>query len=58
MILSGKSPDGVIVETVELPGQDFFVGVQFHPEFRSRPNRPHPLFLGLLHASISHGKKV
>ena len=58
MILSGKSPNGVIVETVELPGQDFFVGVQFHPEFRSRPNRPHPLFLGLLHASISHGKKV
>ena len=58
LTLSGQSPDWVIVETVELPGQDFFVGVQFHPEFRSRPNRPHPLFLGLLHASISHGKKV
>ncbi len=58
LILSGQSPDWIIVETVELSGQDFFVGVQFHPEFRSRPNRPHPLFLGLLHASISHGKKV
>ena len=58
MTLSGQSPDWVIVETVELPDHDFFVGVQFHPEFRSRPNRPHPLFLGLLHASISHGKKV
>ena len=58
LILSGQSPDWVIVETVELPDHDFFVGVQFHPEFRSRPNRPHPLFLGLLHASISHGKKV
>ena len=58
LILSGQSPDWVIVETVELPDCDFFVGVQFHPEFRSRPNRPHPLFLGLLHASISHGKKV
>ena len=58
LTLSGQSPDWVIVETVELPDHDFFVGVQFHPEFRSRPNRPHPLFLGLLHASISHGKKV
>jgi CTP synthase len=58
LILSGQSPDWIIVETVELSGHDFFVGVQFHPEFRSRPNRPHPLFLGLLHASISHGKKV
>ena len=58
LTLSGQSPDWVIVETVELPDRDFFVGVQFHPEFRSRPNRPHPLFLGLLHASISHGKKV
>ena len=58
LTLSGQSPDWVIVETVELQDHDFFVGVQFHPEFRSRPNRPHPLFLGLLHASISHGKKV
>jgi CTP synthase len=42
--ISGTSPDDVIVETVEIPKNDFFVGVQFHPEFKSRPNRAHPLF--------------
>lgn len=52
LILSGTSPDGAIVETVELPDQPFFVGVQFHPEFKSRPNRPHPLFTGLVSASL------
>ena len=51
LCLSGLSPDGRLVETVELPGEDFFVGVQFHPEFKSRPNRPHPLFLGFLEAA-------
>ncbi len=50
--LSGTSPDGRIVETVELPENDFFVGVQFHPEFKSRPNRAHPLFKGLIEASL------
>ena len=52
MTLSGTSPDGHIVETVELADCDFFAGVQFHPEFRSRPNRAHPLFKGLIKASI------
>jgi CTP synthase len=52
MILSGMSPDGHIVETMELPEDDFFVGVQFHPEFRSRPNKAHPLFKGLVKASL------
>ncbi len=52
LLISGLSPDGRIVETVELPGHDFFLGVQFHPEFKSRPNRPHPLFLGLLQAAL------
>ena len=42
--LSGQSPDGRLVEAVEITGHPFFVGVQFHPEFKSRPNRPHPLF--------------
>jgi CTP synthase len=42
--LSGLSPDGSLVETVELPGLAFYLGVQYHPEFKSRPNRPHPLF--------------
>ncbi len=44
MIISGTSPDNHIVETVEIPANDFFIGVQYHPEFKSRPNRPHPLF--------------
>ncbi len=52
LVISGTSPDGNIVETVEVPENDFFVGVQFHPEFKSRPNRPHPLFLGLIEAAL------
>lgn len=52
MVLSGTSPDGHLVEAVELAGHPFFVGVQFHPEFKSRPTRPHPLFLGLVKASM------
>ncbi len=50
LTLSGISPDGRLVEAVELSGHPFFVGVQFHPEFKSRPNRPHPLFSGFLQA--------
>ncbi len=50
--LSGLSPDGRLVETVELSGLPFFVGVQFHPEFKSRPNRAHPLFLGFVKAAL------
>ncbi|MCR5825027.1 MAG: CTP synthase [Oscillospiraceae bacterium] len=52
LVISGLSPDGRLVEAVELREQPFFVGVQFHPEFKSRPNRPHPLFLGLLRAAL------
>ena len=52
LCLSGLSPDGRLVETVEIPGEDFFVGVQFHPEFKSRPNRPHPLFRGFISAAL------
>jgi CTP synthase len=44
MIVSGASPDGTLAEIMEIRDHPFFVGVQFHPEFRSRPNRPHPLF--------------
>ncbi len=51
LALSGISPDGRLVETIELPDHPFFVGVQYHPEFKSRPNRPHPLFLGFIMAS-------
>ena len=52
LVISGTSPDEYIVETVELSGKHFFVGVQFHPEFKSRPNKPHPLFLGLVGAAV------
>ena len=52
LVLSGLSPDGRLVETVELPGERFFIGVQFHPEFKSRPNRPHPLFMGFVGAAL------
>ncbi len=53
LVISGTSPDGNIVETVELPQNDFYIGVQFHPEFKSRPNKPHPLFLGLIEAALT-----
>ena len=53
LVLSGTSPDGRIVETIET-GDGFFIGVQFHPEFKSRPNRPHPLFVGLVDAGLKH----
>ena len=51
LALSGISPDGLLVETVELTEEPFFVGVQYHPEFKSRPNRPHPLFMGFIGAA-------
>ena len=53
LTLSGISPDGSLIETVELTEKPFFVGVQFHPEFKSRPNKPHPLFMGLVKAALS-----
>ena len=52
LTLSGLSPDGELVETVELSDRPFFVGVQYHPEFKSRPNKPHPLFLGFIEAAL------
>ena len=52
LVISGTSPDNHIVETVEVPENDFYVGVQFHPEFKSRPNKAHPLFMGLVKAGL------
>ena len=52
LTLSGMSPDGLLVETVELTERPFHVGVQFHPEFKSRPNKPHPLFNGFIGAAL------
>ena len=51
LVLSGLSPDGKLVEMVELPDHPWFVGVQFHPEFKSRPNRAHPLFRDFIAAA-------
>lgn len=53
MVISGVSPDYRLVEMIEIPGHPFFIGTQAHPEFRSRPNRPHPLFQGLVAAAVS-----
>lgn len=55
LVLAGTSPDGRLVETVEIKEHPFFVGVQFHPEFKSRPNKPHPLFKGFV--SAAHDNK-
>ena len=52
--LSGISPDDQFVEAVELSDRNFYVGVQFHPEFKSRPNKPHPLFLGFIEAAFNN----
>ena len=57
MKLSGMSPDGRIVEMIEIPEHPFFVATQAHPELKSRPNRPHPLFLGFVEAAIQYQKK-
>ncbi len=54
MILSGTSPDDRIVETMEYRDHPYFIGVQFHPEFKSRPNMAHPLFAGLVKAALNH----
>ena len=53
LTLSGLSPDGRLVETVELSDRPFYVGVQYHPEFKSRPNKPHPLFKGFVAAALA-----
>ena len=54
LVISGTSPDGRLVETVELPGRDFHLGAQFHPEFKSRPNRAHPLFKAFIAAALKY----
>jgi CTP synthase len=53
MVLSGQSPDGRLVEIIELKDHPWFVASQFHPEFRSRPDRPHPLFDGFVGAAVA-----
>ena len=57
MVMSGVSPDGRLVEIIELSDHPWFVGTQFHPEFRSRPNKPHPLFTAFVEAALEHSKR-
>jgi len=52
LVICGTSPDDTLVEAIELADKKFFIGVQFHPEFKSRPDKPHPLFSGLLRAAL------
>ena len=58
LTLCGLSPDGSLVEAIELSDHPFYVGVQFHPEFKSRPNKPHPLFLGFITAALAHSGQI
>ena len=57
LIVAGTSPDDRLVEIVELKNHPWFVGVQFHPEFKSRPNRPHPLFREFIKAAMNNQNK-
>ncbi len=57
LTLSGLSPDGRLVETVELTDRPFYVGVQYHPEFKSRPNKAHPLFKGFVGAALQKAEE-
>jgi len=56
-VFSGQSPDGNLVEILELPGHPWFLGCQFHPELKSRPQAPHPLFREFIHASLKEKRK-
>jgi len=58
MVISGTSPDGKLVEIVEFPEHPFFVGTQFHPELKSRPLSPHPLFMGFVKAASRKVQKA
>ena len=55
---SGMSPDGVLPEIIELPGHPWFVGVQYHPELKSKPFDPHPLFAAFIAAAVRQARLV
>jgi CTP synthase len=57
MIISGVSPDEKLVEIVEVHDHPWFVGVQYHPEFKSKPINPHPLFSGFIRAAVKFSSK-
>jgi CTP synthase len=54
-VIAGTSPDGTLVEIIELRDHPYFLACQFHPEFQSKPNKPHPLFRGFVTACLGHG---
>jgi len=58
MLFSAKSPDGVLPEIVEIPDHPWFIGVQFHPELKSRPFEPHPLFTSFIGAAVEQSRLV
>ncbi len=53
---AGKSPDGGLCETVELEGHPWFFGCQFHPEYKSKPNQPHPVFVSFVRAALEQAR--
>ncbi len=58
LVFSGMSPDGQLPEIVERPDHPWFIGVQFHPELKSRPFEPHPLFAGFIEAALRQSRLV
>jgi CTP synthase len=58
LLFSGMSPDGKLPEIVEIPGHRWFVGVQYHPELKSRPFDPHPLFASFIGAAVEQSRLV
>ena len=56
MVFSGLSPNGSLCEAMELPAHPFYIGVQYHPEFKSRPNKAHPLFRAFIEAAAKRSK--
>jgi CTP synthase len=58
LVFAGMSPDGVLPETVEYPDHPWFIGVQYHPELKSRPLDPHPLFASFINAAVEQSRLV
>ena len=58
MQVTGLSPDGKFVEIIELAGHPWFVGCQFHPEYKSKPTAPHPLFRSFISASLAYRRSM
>ena len=57
LVFGGRNPQNDLVESVEIPGHPFYIGVQYHPEFKSRPHRPQPVFKAFVAAALANKKK-